>query len=917
MRIDIRKWIMALAVVPLTVASVSLSWLFTRDQIEQLHEAFNARSANLAIQLAYNSEYGVLADNKSYLDHLLTTAVSASDVVAASILSEDKSMLLSSGTPAIPNKQYKLTNHLSRWSDGNRQYIAAPIIGSRIELDDNYLRELTGSENGEKQSGWVLIEMTMQSISLQKEQIITRALITTLVLMSITLMLAVWLSRRILRPITELSSAVTTLAQGQLNTRVANRSMGELGVLERGFNEMAQTLEHSHRIMQQQISAATSNLQRAYSQLEKQNQALELANYRANSASEAKSRFLANMSHELRTPVSSIIGFCRLLLKLESDDSLRSQITFIERSANNLLGIINEVLEFSSMESGEIQLKPATFNLREALHDVIYLMRPSAHEKDLTLSCMVYDDVPGRIITDVYRLKQILTNLIGNAIKFTSQGAIDIRCMILDEEENELTLCISIHDSGIGIPADKLNNLFQPFDQIDNSNSRRYGGAGLGLTISRDLVQLMGGTITVTSNAEEGSTFEVCWPVQAVEAVEDTAPLSGIHIELYDNIEFSKTTLRHTLSSLGAHCTIMSPLHATTGLRGETTHTVRVISLTQAAIAQGELDAILKQAHLPTLLLANSSDPETLQRLQSAGVDYCLPRPAHPQELVIAFAKLGLIDPLPDADTATDSQPTVLGTPSILVAEDATINRELIRAQLQHLGIEAKLVSDGQAAVTAAEQQSFDLIIMDLHMPIMDGTTASRLIRQSGKNTQTPIIALTADFTVTQHADLSQFGIQEVIAKPLSDEDLLRLLQHPGPAQKPTLSTNNLDTGTDKMDNSTMVIDTAFLLKQSRGNTSFVQQTLNMLQKELISRQPELARLIEAESWEELRQIIHKIHGAASYCGTQPLKQAAHDMESALIEQRIDDIGPHWQTLNQRINEVISAIEQTVLEEKP
>lgn len=912
MQIDIRKWIMALAVVPLTVASLSLSWLFTREQIEQLQQAFSARSVNLATHLAFNTEYGVLAGNQHYLDRLLVTIVSEPDVVAATIFSADKTRLLSRGTPTVLNSPAKLPPRLSHWSEGHRQYISAPIIGARVELNDSYLNELSTSQADTEQSGWVLIEMTTQSITLQKQQIITRAWITTLVLMSFTLLLAVWLSRRILRPVTALSTAVTDLAQGKLESRVSNQSTGELGILERGFNDMAKALEQSHANMQQKIIAATANLQRANAQLEQQNQALELANYRANSANEAKTRFIANMSHELRTPVSSIIGFCRLLSKTNTDDTTHRQITFIEQSASHLLGIINDVLEFASIEEGKITLDPTPFNLREALHEVIYLMRPSAHEQDLTLACLVYDDVPERIIADGYRLKQVLINLIGNAIKFTTQGAIDIRCQILDEEDDEWTLCISIHDSGIGIPADKISSLFQPFGQIDTSNTRRHGGAGLGLMISRDLVQLMGGNITVTSNAEEGSTFEICWPVQSAETIESAKPLSGLAIALYDDNEFSKTTLRHTLSRLGAQCS----LYNAEATDSSDMATAYVFSLTRAAIARGDLDTLTKATRKPTILIVNSSDPEQLQPAHYHGaVDYCLPRPAHPHELLTAFSRLGLIDWRDDRQ-AIATPPSEYRQTKVLVAEDAAINRELIQAQLNHHGIQALIVNDGLAAVEAAKQHAFDLIILDLHMPVMDGITAARRIREAGHNTQTSIVALTADITMTKHEDLSRYGIQEVILKPLSDETLVRLLQVTDHSQQgasePEPVTDTADGGSD-----IMPIDIEFLLKQARGNTQFVRQTLDMLQQELTQQQPEIAHLIELEAWEEVRQLVHKIHGAASYCGTTKLKQAAHDMEAALIEQRLQQIEQYWCSLSQCMSEVITAIDQLTLDSQP
>lgn len=907
MRVDIKKWILALAVIPLTLVSIGLFWFFTQAQISQLQSAFNDRGLHLAKQLANASEYGVLSGNQDYLNHVLSSVITSSDVIAGAIIGNDGVIIRSKGNPTVRVYNKLLNNHPHTLEEPRRRYFSAPITSNHLMINDTYLDELleTPNQPATKTSGWVVVEVSTQSLTKRQQHIITQACTTTILVVTITMIVALLLGRRIIRPVTQLSAAVNRLAQGDLSTRIDVVSHAELGVLERGFNSMANSLEQSYTELQQRISEATTDLQQALLRLEKQNSELEQANRLANVASEAKSRFLANMSHELRTPISSIIGFCRLLQKAQLPTDVQSQIAFIERSADCLLSIINDVLEFSRMGAGRIGIKPVEFNLRDIIDDVIYLLRPAAHENNLTLACLTYDDVPEYIIADPYRLKQILTNLIGNAIKFTPQGDVTIRCMLVSEDNENIGLAITITDTGIGIPANKIGSLFQPFGQIDNTSTRRHGGSGLGLMISKELIELMGGTITVDSTEGVGTTFELQWPARKSHARNELLlPLTGKHITLYEPNDFARNALTHTLIRLGADC---SSYANENDLVASASTEIGMLALSQHDMNNNTLQLLLSVIKLDhIILIANTSDPVKLAWLKEQGVDCCMTRPPRRQELVACLEQI-------ERQQLKSNVGNRNLTPeprnfSVLVAEDSPISRELIGAQLRLAGIEPEFALDGLHAVDAARKKKFDLILMDLHMPEMDGIGASQQIRLTDYNRDTPIVALTADIVITHDNSLKKYGINEVILKPLNEQDLLRLI-HPKSDQHSGKSAPTRPPGNE----STMIIDTQFLLKQARGDESFVQKTLDMLKHELSLRLSEIAPLFDSGEWETLKQSVHKIHGAASYCGTPALKKAAMELEIAIGQGRFEGIEPLYTRLVSRMKEVVQAVDQQAI----
>lgn len=382
--------------------------------------------------------------------------------------------------------------------------LRTPIISESYSPDESPSSDAKNSQN---MLGYIALELDLKSVRLQQYKEIFISSVMMLFCIGIALIFGWRLMRDVTGPIRNMVNTVDRIRRGQLDSRVEGFMLGELDMLKNGINSMAMSLAAYHEEMQHNIDQATSDLRETLEQMEIQNVELDLAKKRAQEAARIKSEFLANMSHELRTPLNGVIGFTRLTLKTELTPTQRDHLNTIERSANNLLAIINDVLDFSKLEAGKLILESIPFPLRSTLDEVVTLLAHSSHDKGLELTLNIKSDVPDNVIGDPLRLQQIITNLVGNAIKFTENGNIDILVEKRALSNTKVQIEVQIRDTGIGIPERDQSRLFQAFRQADASISRRHGGTGLGLVITQKLVNEMGGDISFHSLPNRGSTF--------------------------------------------------------------------------------------------------------------------------------------------------------------------------------------------------------------------------------------------------------------------------------------------------------------------------------------------------------------------------------------------------------------------------
>ena len=931
----IKTRVLFLTLVPTIAISLFLSAYFTSTRLQDLENALRDRGYAIALQLAPASEYGVFSGNTNVLHHLSNETLSEPEVRSVSIFDKNSHLLTHAGqgtAPDISNITPKELNHGIAMTDlGQSLLFTVPVTIRELIIDDYPIDNPQTKLVKEDQQilGWIAIELGRVTTTLRQYQVLFACSIIVFIGLAVSGIFAFRMGRDVTRPILEMAYCVEKIKHGKLDTRIYTNSRGELRHLEEGINTMVAALQAAHEELQQSVEQATADLRQTLETIEIQNIELELARKEAEMASRVKSEFLANMSHEIRTPLNGVIGFINLLFKSELDSRQRDYLSTMHKSATSLLSIINDILDFSKIEAGKLQLDRLPMDLRDCVEDAISLLAPNAHDKALELVYIVYSDVPHKIIGDHLRLKQIITNLINNAIKFTETGSIVIRVMLEKETIDHVMICVSVTDTGIGLTNEDQQALFQAFKQADASTTRKFGGTGLGLVISKRLVQQMSGEIGVKSEKSKGSTFWFTFLADKVTEppVLDYNPnLQQFRVALYEAHSTTRLALNHFMTSWGIRIKeIHEPEHFPhildeANASNDPFHLI-IIGVNQPEPNDNTLSSIINKINkftdCPIAVLANTTDQAFNNEVLAIGATFCLAKPVRQRQLHDAISNCLL--PKKSNIVQLNSPKLFLNGHSfthqkikILSVDDYEANLKLVEALLSQLGLEVVSANHGQAALEILESQKFDLILMDIQMPGMDGIEVTNRIRATEpKGEYTPIIALTAHALVSEREALLKSGMDDYLAKPINETKLYEIIR------KWIKCSTEQDHSMKNLPKPQMThsspIDIKLAIELAANKPELAYDMINRLVETLLKEMKLINQSYMDKNWDNLKYYVHKLHGATCYCGTPGLKMACQSLEKQIKCASSSQIKPFLDALNEEIEKLIEYVNKNDL----
>lgn len=896
----VRSRILLLAVIPVLLISALLLSIFVHEHINDSEKSLLQRGQTITRHLAVASEFGIAAGNEQLLNELISSARDSDDDVAAiAIYDQTGRVLARTGAQkyelAAP-KTESSTRFLVSEAVEYGFHISAPIYGPALSL--RQLNSLDGVSR--PVLGYISMVMSNEHETLNVLKTVITAIVVVLVAALVGAFLALRMARGVIVPIIQMAQAVHAIKDGKLNTQVNTGATGELKVLENGINSMAESLQTAHDELHENIEQATADLRQTLETIEVQNVELDIARKQAIEAVRVKSEFLANMSHEIRTPMNGVIGFTNLLLKTDLSGKQREYLNTIRRSAQGLLAIVDDILDFSKVEAGKLVLEKAPLDIRELVDDVLQMLAPVAAEKSLELVPLVYTDVPHNLLGDTLRVKQVIINLVNNAVKFTAKGSVEVRVMLEVEGDDHAVIAVHIKDTGIGLSTDQQRQLFHAFQQADTSTTRRFGGTGLGLVISRSLVDKMGGEIGLESEPGIGSTF---WFTLRCDKSADTYTglrhnneISGKRVLVYEPHPTTQLAIGHLLTSwkiMSNTFDNISLLHKQLQEMIEQQQNVDAIliggnihvektsemltNISQLAHAHTSAKVILAGPNLDTI------DPRlTLEW----GVDITINKPIGQRRLFNTLLQLSQQKRSSDAIELDPNAKQELSC-KVLAVDDNEANLELVCTLLADMGADVYAATNGREAVDAARETEFDIIIMDIQMPQMDGIEATRTLRANPLHRDTPVIALTAHAMHGEREQLLKAGMDDYLTKPVSEQDLFETMQrwlNKDNRRLSRLRRRKADTRTETQftPQEYQPIDWTLSLQMANHKPDLAQTMLTMLLKSLPESITQIQQSYDEGDLSALQTHVHKLHGATCYVGVPLLKQRAHELETAI-----------------------------------